>query len=199
MTKAMTEMTQTPVRTIARARDADNPRQRHLRHAPWKRWGNGMAKIRNSAFTADTAAPCTEPVGKTCRSCRTDRPIAAFFPSRFTADGYSERCRSCVATAAQRDRAERERRRSTFRRKTRSCARRQLPANRPAAGSVRSKLGMRLSNTATRSCKRRSRKYPTGSMAFRCRLLGASTLPTASTPLCRQCSERLASCRQSLS
>ena len=44
-----------------------------------------------------------EPVGKTCRSCRIDRPIAASFPCRFTADGYSERCRSCVAAAAQRD------------------------------------------------------------------------------------------------
>ena len=51
-----------------------------------------------------------EPVGKTCRSCRTDRPIAAFFPCRFTADGCSARCRACVAAAAQRDRAERERR-----------------------------------------------------------------------------------------
>jgi hypothetical protein len=53
-----------------------------------------------------------EPVGKTCRCCRIDRPIAAFFPCRFTTDGFSERCRSCVAAAAQRDRAERERRRS---------------------------------------------------------------------------------------
>jgi hypothetical protein len=26
-----------------------------------------------------------EPVGKTCRSCRTDRPMAAFFPSRWSA------------------------------------------------------------------------------------------------------------------
>jgi hypothetical protein len=64
-----------------------------------------------------------EPVGKTCRSCRIDRPIAGFFPSRFTADGYSERCRSCVAAAAQRDRAERERRRPATCPKTRSLAR----------------------------------------------------------------------------
>ena len=64
-----------------------------------------------------------EPVGKTCCDCRTDRPIAAFFPYRFTTDGYSGRCRACVAAAAQRDRAERERRRSTFKPKTRSrCA-----------------------------------------------------------------------------
>jgi hypothetical protein len=64
---------------------------------------------RNTAFAADTATPPTEPVGKTCRCCRTDRPIAGFFPTRFTADGYSERCRGCVAAAAQRDRAERKR------------------------------------------------------------------------------------------
>lgn len=54
-----------------------------------------------------------EPIGKTCRCCRIDRPIAAFFPCRFTADGYSERCRSCVAAAAQRDREDRERRRAS--------------------------------------------------------------------------------------
>jgi hypothetical protein len=45
-----------------------------------------------------------QPVGETCRSCRTDRPIAAFSPCRFTVDGYSGRCRACVAAATQRDR-----------------------------------------------------------------------------------------------
>lgn len=46
----------------------------------------------------------TMPVGKTCRSCRRDRPIAAFLPCRNGADGYTDKCRTCIFKAAQRDR-----------------------------------------------------------------------------------------------
>ena len=71
------------------------------------------ASVHNVQLVKTALGPRSEPVGKTCRWCRIDRPTAAFFPCRFTANGYSESYRSCVATAARRDRAERERRRAS--------------------------------------------------------------------------------------
>lgn len=49
--------------------------------------------------------------GKACRACGIERALAAFLPSRFTADGMTERCRACVFDSARRDRERRDARR----------------------------------------------------------------------------------------
>lgn len=51
----------------------------------------------------------TEAVGKTCTTCRCDRPIERFPHSRFTADG---RVDHCISAAAQQGRIVREMRRA---------------------------------------------------------------------------------------
>ncbi len=71
-------------------------------------------RLGQSAQHRTSAVAETEPVGKMCRCCRTDRPIAAFFPCRSYPDGYLDKCRACIAATAQRDREERERRRTTL-------------------------------------------------------------------------------------
>jgi hypothetical protein len=52
------------------------------------------------------------PQHKRCRECRERRPLDRYFPSRFSLDGYGDRCRPCVFAEAARNREERERRRA---------------------------------------------------------------------------------------
>lgn len=47
---------------------------------------------------------------KICETCHEPKPAKQFFPSRFTPDGLTHRCRPCVFAAARADRAEREER-----------------------------------------------------------------------------------------
>lgn len=49
---------------------------------------------------------------KCCRECREEQPASAFLPSKFTGDKLTDRCRRCVFRAAQRDRQNREARRT---------------------------------------------------------------------------------------
>ena len=58
------------------------------------------------------AAGDTDSVGKRCADCKKQKPAKAFLPSRFTSDGLIDQCKNCVYAAAERDRREREARRS---------------------------------------------------------------------------------------
>lgn len=57
------------------------------------------------------SAQLLEPVGKTCTTCRQDRPIGRFPHSKFTDDGRTDRCLDCISAAAQQSRLQREMRR----------------------------------------------------------------------------------------
>lgn len=52
-----------------------------------------------------------EPASKTCLECRETRPADAFLPSRFTADGLTDRCKPCIFREARANREQREARR----------------------------------------------------------------------------------------
>jgi hypothetical protein len=54
------------------------------------------------------ATTSAEPAGKTCTECLEELSLTAFLPSSLSADGYSGKCRSCIWSAAQRDRSARE-------------------------------------------------------------------------------------------
>lgn len=49
-------------------------------------------------------------MSKECTTCGDVKPSEQFFPSRFTPDKLTHRCRPCVFAAARADRAEREER-----------------------------------------------------------------------------------------
>ena len=48
------------------------------------------------------------PAGKACVHCETIRAAHAFFPTPFSPDGLSERCRECTFSTARADRVARE-------------------------------------------------------------------------------------------
>jgi hypothetical protein len=50
------------------------------------------------------------PGAKTCKGCGDAKPRSEFFPSSFTLDGLTDRCRPCIFAAAARDRDQREQR-----------------------------------------------------------------------------------------
>lgn len=52
------------------------------------------------------------PSSKTCCQCQETRPASSFLPSALSDDGLTPRCKPCVFANAQRDREERESRRS---------------------------------------------------------------------------------------
>lgn len=60
-----------------------------------------------------TSKPANEaPTTTRCSSCGKDKPNADFLPSRFTTLGITDSCKICIYAQAQRDRNEREAKRT---------------------------------------------------------------------------------------
>jgi hypothetical protein len=60
------------------------------------------------ALTAAGASAASKP----CRSCRTRKPPASYWPSRYTPDGLNDICRACTDAAKRAGRNERGARRA---------------------------------------------------------------------------------------
>lgn len=53
---------------------------------------------------------------KTCVTCETQKPATDFLPSKFTADGKTDRCKACVFAASEAERQKRETRKAESKR-----------------------------------------------------------------------------------
>jgi len=65
------------------------------------------ANVRVRASSGDTGL-----VGKRCADCKKHKPLKAFLPTAFSEDGLVDVCKPCIYAAAERDRRDREARRS---------------------------------------------------------------------------------------
>jgi hypothetical protein len=63
------------------------------------------------AIYEPTAAGCSA-ASKACRHCRTRKPPAGFYSSRYTVDGLTDICRNCIRLASEAGRSERAARRA---------------------------------------------------------------------------------------